>query len=269
MIPAEFEYARASSVEHAVELLAGNEDAKILAGGHSLIPALRLRISRPSLLVDVDRLDDLRYVREDDGHVVIGALTRHADLVRDSILRSSCAIVADTAAMIGDPQVRHRGTIGGSVAHGDPASDLAAVLLALDAEFVAQGPGGERTIAAADLFTGLFSTALAHDEVLTAVRVPKVQEATYLKHTRRAMDWATVGVAAVRVDGRVQVGLTSMGIAPLRASGVEEALAGGATAADAASRSAEGTDPPSDATASSGYRAHLAQVLVRRALEHL
>jgi aerobic carbon-monoxide dehydrogenase medium subunit len=269
MIPAEFEYARATSVEHAVELLAGNDDAKALAGGHSLIPLLRLRVARPELLVDVGRLDDLRYVREDDGHVAIGALGRHADLARDPVLRAHCAVVADAAGGIGDPQVRHRGTIGGSVAHGDPASDLGTVLLTIGAEFVAQGPGGTRTVGADDLFTGLFTTALARDELLTEIRVPKVSSAFYLKHVRRAQDWATVGVAAARLDDGLHVGLTNMGMAPLHARGVEEALAGGATAAAAAERTAEGTDPPSDATASSDYRTHIAQVLVRRALERL
>jgi aerobic carbon-monoxide dehydrogenase medium subunit len=269
VIPAAFEYVRASSVDDAISLLAGNEDAKALAGGHSLIPLLRLRVARPSLLVDIGRLDDLSYVREDDGHIAIGALTRHADLVASPVLRADCAVVAAAAAGVGDPQVRHRGTVGGSVAHGDPASDLSTVLLTLDAEFIAQGREGRRTIGAEAFFTGLFTTALAPDELLTEIRVPKVGAAAYLKHVRRAQDWATVGVAVARLDQGVRVGLTNMGLAPLRARGVEEAHAQGAVAADAAVRTAEGTDPPSDATASSGYRAHIAQVLVRRALEQL
>ena len=266
MIPAQFEYERAGSVDEAVELL-GREDAKALAGGHSLIPLLRLRFARPALLVDVGRLDDLRYVREDGDRVAIGALSRHADLSRDAVLAQHCALVASVAAGIGDPQVRHRGTIGGSVAHADPASDFATVLLTLDAELVARGPGGERTIAAAEFFTGPFETALAAQELLTEIRVPKVSAGTYLKHTRRAQDWATVGVAAARVNGGVHVGLASMGITPVRASAVESALAGGAAAADAAAHAAEGTSPPSDVNGSAAYRAHLAQVLVRRALE--
>lgn len=269
MIPAEFEYARAGSVDDAIELLGRDEEAKLLAGGHSLIPALRLRIARPTLLVDIGRLDELRYVREDGDGVAIGALTRHAELVHDPLLVKRCAVLQSAAATIGDPQVRHRGTIGGSVAHGDPASDLGTVLLTLDAELVARGPDGERTIAAADFFVGPFSTALGQGELLTEIRVPAVEAGAYLKYVRRAQDWATVAVAAARVDGGVRVGLASMGPTPLRARGVEEALAGGASAADAATRAAEGTEPPSDVSGSSEYRAHLARVLVRRALEQL
>jgi len=268
MIPAAFQYERAGSVDHAVELL-GGEDAKLLAGGQSLIPVLRLRFARPSALVDIGRLDELRYVREDGDRIAIGALTRHAELVRDPVLAARCALIPQAAAHIGDPQVRHRGTIGGSVAHADPASDLGTILLTLDAELVARGPGGERTIPAAAFFTGPFETALAPQELLTEIRVPAVESGTYLKLARRSADWATVGVAAARVDGRVQVGLTSMGPTPLRATGVEEALAGGASPADAAARAGEGTDPPADISASGEYRAHLAQVLVRRALEQL
>ncbi len=269
MIPAAFEYARAGSVEEAVELLGRDEDTRVLAGGHSLIPLLRLRLARPTLLVDVGRLDDLRYVREGGDRIAIGALTRHAELVLDPLLAKRCAVIAHAAEGIGDPQVRHRGTIGGSVAHGDPASDFCAIVLTLDATLVARGPGGERTIEAAEFFVGPFQTALQHDEVLTEIRVPAVERGVYLKHARRAADWATVGVAAARVDGDVHVGLTSMGPTPLRASGVEQALAGGASAADAATHAAEGADPPSDVSGSAEYRAHLARVLVRRALEQL
>jgi carbon-monoxide dehydrogenase medium subunit len=268
VIPAGFDYRRAGSVEEAVGLLAADPEAKLLAGGHSLIPLLRLRMARPSTLVDIGRLGELRYVREDGDRLAIGALTRHADLVRDPLLAERCAVISEAAAQIGDPQVRHRGTIGGSVAHGDPASDLGTILLTLDAELVARGPAGERTIRADELFTGFFETALAHDEVLTEIRVPPAR-GVYLKHVRRSHDWATVGVAAARVDGRVQVGLTSMGATPLRARGVEEALAGGASPAEAAARAAEGTMPPGDPTASAEYRSHLAEVLVRRALERL
>ena len=269
MIPASFEYELAGSVGEAIALLGRDEDAKFLAGGHSLVPAMRLRISRPSLLVDIGRLNDLAYVREDGDRIAIGALTRHAALVRDPLLAQHCQVIAQTAALIGDPQVRHRGTIGGSVAHGDPASDLTTVLLTLDADFVAQGPDGTRTIAATEFFIGPFDTALARQELLTEVRVPKVAAGTYLKHVRREQDWATVGVAAARVNGRVQIGLTSMGPTPLRARHVEEALAGGASATEAAAHTADGTEPPSDVSASSGYRAHLAQVLVERAVAAL
>ena len=268
MIPAAFAYERASSAEQAVELLAG-EDAKLLAGGQSLIPVLRLRFVRPSVLVDIGRLDDLRYVREDGDRIAIGALTRHSELARDPVLARHCAVITEAAAHIGDPQVRHRGTIGGSVAHADPAGDLGTIVLTLGAELVARGPGGERTIPATEFFTGPFETALEPQELLTEIRVPAVESGTYLKLVRRSADWATVGVAAARVDGRVQVGLTSMGMTPLRARGVEEALAGGASAADAAARAGDGTEPPADVSASSEYRTHLAQVLVRRALEQL
>jgi aerobic carbon-monoxide dehydrogenase medium subunit len=267
VIPAQFEYRRAGSVDEAIELL-GDPDAKLLAGGHSLIPVLRLRFARPSLLVDVGRLEELRYVREEGDRIAIGALTRHADLVSDPVLALRCAPLARAASLVGDPQVRHRGTIGGSVAHGDPASDMSTVLVALDADFVARGPDGERTIPAAEFFSGTFETALGPQDVLTEIRVPPAT-GTYLKFTRRSHDWATVGVAATHVDGRVTVGLTSMGATPLRARGVEEALARGSSAAEAAERAAEGTSPPSDVSASSEYRAHLAGVLVRRALEAL
>lgn len=269
MIPAAFDYERAGSVDEALELLGRDEDARLLAGGHSLIPLMRLRFARPSLLVDIGRLDDLRFVRDDGERIAIGALSRHADLARDATLQGGCAVLAEAAGRIGDPQVRHRGTVGGSLAHADPASDLGTVLLTLDAELVARGPSGERTIPAASFFTGPFDTALERQEMLTEIRVPKGAHGTYLKFARRAQDWATVGVAAVRVDGSVQVGLTSMGATPMRAAGVEEALASGASPADAAARAGEGTSPRGDANASPEYRAHLAQVLVRRALEQL
>jgi aerobic carbon-monoxide dehydrogenase medium subunit len=269
VIPASFEYARAESVDHAIELLGGAEDAKLLAGGHSLIPLLRLRFGRPALLVDIGRLDELRYVREDGDRIAIGALTRHADLARDPLLAGRCSLVGRTAAGIGDPQVRHRGTIGGSLAHADPASDLATILLALDADLVARGPDGERTIPVAGFFSGPFESALGPREVLTEIRAPAVEKGVYLKYVRRAQDWATVGVAATAVDGDVHIGLASMGATPLRASASEQALRSGASPGDAAARAAEGTDPPSDVSGSAEYRAHLAQVLVRRALEQL
>ena len=271
MIPAPFEYEVAESVEHAAELLGANPDGKLIAGGHSLLPAMKLRIARPSLLVDIGRLSDLSYVREDGDRIAIGALTRHHDVQRDALLRDQCGLVSYTAGLVGDPQVRHRGTIGGSVAHGDPASDLPTALLALDADFVVRGPGGERTVPAADFFTGVFETALGPQDVLTEIRVPKTGSSgfAYQKFNRRAQDWATVGVAAVRVNGGVHVGLTSMGATPLRASGVEQALASGADPAAAAEHAAEGTTPPSDTNGSAEYRSELAKVLVRRALEQV
>jgi carbon-monoxide dehydrogenase medium subunit len=268
VIPAAFDYARAGSVDEAIELL-GREDAKAIAGGHSLLPLLKLRFARPSLLVDIGRLDDLRYVREDGDHIAVGAHSRHADLALDPVLAQGCGLLARTAGSVGDPQVRHRGTIGGSIAHSDPASDLATVLLTLDADFVARGPDGERTIASADFFTGPFETALGAQELLTEIRVPKVEGGRYLKHVRRQQDWATVAVAAARLNGDVHVGLAAMGATPLRARAVEEAVAGGASPADAAEHAAEGADPPSDVSGSSEYRAHLARVLTRQALEQI
>ena len=268
MIPAPFEYVRVGSVEEAIGSLASHEDAKLLAGGHSLLPAMKLRVARPARLVDIGRLPDLSYVREDGDTIAIGALTRHQDVAESELLQGSCPILAYTAAQIGDPAVRHVGTIGGSVAHGDPAGDMPSVLLALDAGFVARGPNGERTIGASDFFVSLFQTALAEDEVLTEIRVPTATAGwSYLKFNRRAQDWALVGVAAVRMNGGAQVGLTNMGLTPLRAFGVEEALVGGSDPAQAAVRATEGTAPPDDAFGSAEYRAHLVQVLVRRALE--
>jgi aerobic carbon-monoxide dehydrogenase medium subunit len=269
VIPAAFSYERARSVEEAIELLGRDGDAKVLAGGHSLIPAMKLRIARPSALVDIGRVDGLRYVREDGDRIAIGALTRHSELVRDPVLAARCSLIVQATELVGDPQIRHRGTIGGSLAHADPASDLGAVAVALDAELVVRGPEGERTIAATEFFTGPFTSALGPQELLTEIRVPAVEHGVYLKHQRSARDWATVGVAAVTVGDRVQVGLASMGPTALRAIAVEEALAGGASAADAAALAAEGTEPPNDVSASSEYRAHLARVLVRRALEQL
>jgi aerobic carbon-monoxide dehydrogenase medium subunit len=268
VIPAGFDYARAGSVDEAIELL-GREDAKLIAGGHSLIPLLRLRFARPSLLVDIGRLEELRYVRDDGDRIAIGALSRHADLALDPVLAQHCGLVARTAGNVGDPQVRHRGTIGGSVAHGDPASDLGTILLTLDADFGAQGPDGERTIPATEFFTGPFETALGPQELLKEMRVPKVDGGAYVKHVRRAQDWATVAVAAARVNGGTHVGLAGMGPTPVRASATEEALAGGASADDAAAKAADGTQPPSDVSGSAEYRAHLAQVLTRQALERL
>jgi aerobic carbon-monoxide dehydrogenase medium subunit len=268
VIPDRFEYEVAESVEQAVELLGSSDGAKLLAGGHSLLPLMRLRFARPSLLVDVGRLRELSYVREDGDRLAIGALTRHHDLAHDSLLLEHCGIVAHTASLIGDRQVRHRGTIGGSIAHGDPASDMPAVLLALEAEIVVRGAGGERTVAAGDFFRGVFETALGPQDVVTEIRVPSLAGGwSYLKFRRRSQDWATVGVAAVQDDGGARVALTSMGATPLRASAVEQALAGGADPASAAEQAAEGTSPPSDTAGSADFRRHLAKVLVRRALE--
>jgi aerobic carbon-monoxide dehydrogenase medium subunit len=269
MIPARFDYEVAGSVDEAVELLGSRDDAKLLAGGHSLLPLMKLRFARPDLIVDIGPLSDLSYVRDDGDRVAIGALTRHHDVSNDGVLQASCGLVSHTAGLIGDPQVRHRGTIGGSVAHGDPASDMPAVLLALDAELVVRGPGGERTVDAGEFFHGLFQTALGEQDVLTEIRVPKLDGAgwAYEKFSRRAQDWATVGAVVVRQNGSARVALTNMGSTPVRASGVEEALASGSDAATAAERAGEGTSPPSDTFGSAEYRKHLATVLVRRGLE--
>ncbi len=269
MIPAAFDYVRAGSAEEAVSLLTEHgDDAKLLAGGHSLIPLMKLRLASPAVLIDVARIDDLSYIRDGGDHIAVGALTRHHDIEHSDVLKTEVPILAHVAGLVGDPQVRHRGTIGGSIAHGDPASDLPATILALGGTLVARGPGGERTIAATDFFTGFLETALAPDELLTEIRVPKVAGAgwSYQKFNRRALDWAIVGVAAVK-NGHTGVALVNMGSTPLRATAVEEALGSGASIQDAAMKAPEGTEPPTDLNASPEYRRHLAQVLVRRALE--
>ena len=271
MIPAAFDYEVAEGVDHAIGLLGEHEDAKLIAGGHSLVPAMKLRIARPALLVDIGRLSDLSYVREEGDTIAIGALTRHKDVAGASLLQEHSPIVSFTAGQIGDPQVRHRGTIGGSLAHGDPASDLPAVILALHGELVARGPVGDRVIAATEFFTGVFQTALAPDELLVEIRVPKLGSAgwSYTKMSRRAQDWATVAVAAVaRTNGALPttIALTNMGATPLRASASEDALAGGSSIEDAAALAAEGTEPSSDHAASAEFRKHLARVLTKRAL---
>jgi aerobic carbon-monoxide dehydrogenase medium subunit len=272
MIPAPFDYQRAGSVDEAIELLASlGDDAKLLAGGHSLLPLMKLRLAQPTVLVDIGRIGDLSYVEDGGGTVRIGSLTRHHDVASSDLVREQVPLLAEVAGQIGDPQVRHRGTIGGSIAHGDPASDLPAVLLALRGTLVVRGPGGEREIAADDFFTGFLETALAPDEVMTEIRVPAVPGVgwAFEKFNRRSQDWAIVGVAAALTNGSggPGVGLINMGSAPLRAAGVEDALRSGSGAADAAARADEGTEPPGDLNASSEYRRHLAQVLVRRTLE--
>ena len=269
MIPASFDYQRATSVDEALAALAEHgDDAKLLAGGHSLLPLMKLRLAMPSVLVDIGRIPDLSYVQGDGGEIRIGALTRHHDLASSELAREQVPLLAAVASQIGDPQVRHRGTVGGSVAHGDPASDLPAALVAMRATLVARGPGGERSIAADDFFTGFLETALAPDEILTEIRVPAAPDAGwgFEKFNRRAQDWAIVGVAAVH-NGRTGIGLVNMDTKPIRATASEEAMAGGASAADAADVAHEGTNPPADLNGTVEYRQHLARVLVRRALE--
>lgn len=276
MIPAGFDYEVAESVDHALELLRTKEDAKLLAGGHSLIPLMKLRLARPGTLIDIGRLTGLSGVRDGGDHLAIGAMTCHHDLNNDPLAKEHCPLIAYAAGLVGDPQVRHRGTIGGSLAHGDPASDLPTIVLALDAVIVARGANGERTIDARDFFNGFFDTALAEDEVITEIRVPKVGAAgwSYLKFRQRALDWATVGVAAVvgssngSIEG-ARIAFTNMGQTPLRASATEAALAGAPRdgVAAAAEKADEGTDPPSDTWATSDFRRHLARVLTARAVE--
>jgi aerobic carbon-monoxide dehydrogenase medium subunit len=270
VIPAPFDYEVASSADHAVELLGqGGEDAKLLAGGHSLLPLMRLRQATPSMLVDIGRLRDLSYVRDAGDRLAVGALTTHDELQHDPLLQRECPILAHTAGEIGDPQVRHRGTIGGSAAHADPASDLPTVLLALDAELVVHGPGGDRTVPATEFWKFIFESDLGPQDLLTEIRVPKLAGAgwSYQKFSTRAQDWAIVGVAAVARNGATSVALTNMGSSPVRARAVEQALAGGADAAEAAEQALEGTNAPDDALASDEYRRHLAKVLTRRAVE--
>jgi aerobic carbon-monoxide dehydrogenase medium subunit len=272
MIPAPFDYEVAESPEHAVSLLGSREDAKVLAGGHSLIPLLRLRLARPSLLVDIGRIGPLSYVRDAGDRLAIGALTRYKALQDDPLVQEHCPIVSHTAGLIGDPQVRHRGTIGGSLAHCDPASDFPAVVLALGAELVIVGPAGERTVPAAEFFRGVFDSAVRPDELLTEIRVPKPSVWTgwsYVKFTRRAQDWATVGVAALvrRQNGGVdaaRVALTNMGPTPLRAAATENAVLAGE--GDPGRHAAQGTEPVTDTAATAEFRAHLARVVARRAL---
>ena len=266
MIPPTFTYARAGSVDEALALAVEHgEDAKYLAGGQSLLPLMKLRFAAPTVLIDLGRVTELSYVRDEGTYVAVGALTRHHDVAHSELLASDIPLLAATAEAVGDPQIRHRGTIGGSIAHADPASDLPAVLLALDATLVARGPGGSREIPIGEFFQGLFETSLEPDELLTEIRVPKpasVSAWSFQKFTQRAIDWAIVGCAVQ--DGRVA--LVNMGGTPLRAAATEAALAGGASPADAAAHAAEGTSAAEDIRATRAYREHLARVLVSRAL---
>ncbi len=266
MIPASFTYKRAATVDEALDLAAeGGEDAKFLAGGHSLMPLMKLRLAVPETLIDIGRLGELSYVREADGHIAVGALSCHDDLARSDLLRAAVPLLAHAAAQVGDPQVRHCGTIGGSLAHADPAADLPAVAVAVDATLVIRGPGGSREVAAGDFFHGLFETSLQPGELLTEIRIPKPRSAgwSFQKFTKRGIDWAIVGVA---VQG-TSVALVNMGSTPIRATAVEEALASGSAASDAAAHAAEGTSAPTDLNGPRAYREHLARVLVGRALE--
>ena len=270
MIPAAFDYVCADSADHAVALMVEHGDeAKLLAGGMSLLPLMKLRLATPTVVVDVGRLRELSYVVDGGDHVAIGALTRHRDLAVSDLLASECGVLRAVAAQVGDPQVRHRGTLGGAAAHGDPAADLPAALLALDATLIASGSAGVRTIGASEMFTGFLETALEPDEMITEIRVPKSGATgfSFQKLNRRAQDYAIVGAVTALVDGEARVALVNMGGTPVRAVAVEDALAAGASIADAAELATQGTDPPADANASPEFREHLARVLVRRALE--
>ncbi|MGH9044825.1 MAG: FAD binding domain-containing protein [Acidimicrobiales bacterium] len=268
MIPAQFDYIRAGSVSEAIAALVEHGDeAKLLAGGHSLIPLMKLRLATPAVLVDIGSLEELAYVRDQDGHLAIGAMTRHHDLQHDPVILAHAPLLATVAGHIGDPQVRHRGTIGGSLSHADPASDLPAAVLALDGNLVVQGPRGRREIAASEFFEGFLETALDPDEILIEVVVPKTEGGhSYQKFVRRAQDWAIVGVAVARVGGAAKVGLVNMGSTPLRALATESALASGASATEAAALAAEGLSPGEDLNATPEFRCHLARVLTRRGL---
>jgi carbon-monoxide dehydrogenase medium subunit len=278
MIPASFDYIAPTSVEEALAALAQHgDDAKIMAGGQSLLPVLRMRLNAPETIIDLGRIDALRGIRDDGDALVIGAMTRHADVAADPLVAEHAALLAAAVREVADPQVRHRGTLGGALAHADPAGDLGAPVLALGASLVVTGPGGSRTIAADDFFVDLFETAIGEDELLTEVRIPKHTGwgAHYEKFVRVAHQWPICAVAAtVRTSGGVieeaRVGLTNMGSTPLRARAVEEALVGQQASDEAvraaAAHAADGANPPSDLNGDADYRRHLVGVLTRRAV---
>lgn len=280
MIPAAFAYVRPTTVEEALQAIAaGGEDVKILAGGQSLIPVMRLRLAAPETIVDLTKVAELRGVREDGDSLVIGAMTTHHDICTDPLVAQYGKLIAEATETVADPAVRHRGTFGGALAHADPAGDLPAVALALDAEFVIAGPGGaRRTVGAADFFVDYLTTALEDGELLVEIRVPKLGSdwgVRYEKFNRVAQAWSIVAVAAaVRREGsritEARIGLTNMGSTPIRARAVEAALVGAdvsmETVTGAAAQAAEGTEPSSDLNAQADYRQHLARVLTRRAV---
>ena len=277
MIPAEFDYVRPSTVEEAVSaLVAGGEDAKVLGGGQSLMPVLRLRLGAPSVVVDTTRIDEMKGITDAGDAIVIGAGVTHDEVHKSALIREQVPLLSEATATVANRQIRHRGTLGGALAHADPAGDQPPVALALDATFAIAGPGGRRSVAAADFFVDYFTTAVGPDEVLVSVSFPKYSGwgSHYEKFNRTAQAWAIVGVAAaVRMDGgsiaEARVGLTNMGPTPIRASAVEAALVGASSVdaiATAAAHAADGTRPTSDIHAQADYRAHLAQVLTRRAV---
>ena len=278
MIPAQFEYLAPTSVEEALTALSTHgDDAKVLAGGQSLLPVLRMRLNAPEVVIDLGRIDSLRGIRAEGDQISIGAMTSYYDILADDTVRTSLALLHQAISEVADPQIRHRGTLGGALVHADPAGDCGAPALALDAELLIQGPGGERTVAAADFFEDLFTTAVGEDELLTAIRFPRYDGwgTHYEKFVRVAHQWPIVSVAAaVKVDGstisEARIGLVNMGSTPLRASATEQALVGCEATEDgvraACDRVAEGTNPPSDLNGDADYRRHLATVLTRRAV---
>jgi aerobic carbon-monoxide dehydrogenase medium subunit len=278
VIPAKFDYVKPTSVAEAVSALQqGGDDAKILAGGQSLLPVLRLRLAAPSVLIDLGGIAELRGIRDDGDRIVIGAMTPYHDIIRDESVQQHVTLLAQATETVADNQVRHRGTLGGSLAHADPAGDLGAVALALDAEMVIAGASGSRTVPAAEFFVDYFTTALGEGEILTEIRFPKYTGwgSHYEKFNRTAQAWSMVAIAAaLRVEGgtiaEARVGLTNMGTTPIRATGVEQALVGQPATDDAvraaADRVTEGTAAPSDADAAADYREHLAKVLTGRAV---
>jgi len=269
MIPAAFDYVRADSADAALAALAEHGDeAKLLAGGHSLIPLMKFRLAAPAVVVDIGRLQDLSYINDAGDHLAIGALTRFTDIETSDLVKSQTPLLAACASNVGDPQVRHRGTIGGSTAHADAASDTPSALLALRATLVAKGPDGEREIAIDDFFTGFLENSLSDTEMLTEIRVPKVPDAgwSFQKFNRRAQDWAIVGASVLVNNGSTGIGLVNMGGTPVRAAAAEAAISGGGSAADAGALAADGTSPTADLNASVEYRQHLARVLTTRGL---
>jgi carbon-monoxide dehydrogenase medium subunit len=278
MIPSAFDYAAPATVAEALGLLAdAGDDVKLLAGGQSLIPVMKLRLADPAMVVDLGRISELTGVRDDGDALLIGAMTTHHQVATDPLIAEHLPLLAKATATVADPQVRHRGTLGGALVHADPAGDLPAPVLAADATFILAGPGGERRVAAADFFQGYFTTAVDDGEILTHIRVPKYTGwgAHYEKFTRVAQQWSIVAVAAmVRVEGgtiaEARIGLTNMGSTPLRAAAVEQALVGTPLTreaiAAASAHAAEGTDPASDLNGDAAYRRHLAEVLTRRAV---
>jgi carbon-monoxide dehydrogenase medium subunit len=272
VIPAPFDYVEADSADAAIAALTEHGDeSKLIAGGHSLIPLMRFRLANPSVLIDIGRLSDLSYINDGGDHVAIGALATHRMLETSDLLKTEAPMLSHVAAQVGDPSVRHKGTLGGSIAHGDPASDLPAALLAMGGSVVAKGPGGERTITAADLFTGFLETAVAPDEMITEIRIPKAAGAgwSYQKFNRRAQDWAIVGVAAQANGNGTGVALVNMAPTPVLATAVQDALSSGADIDAAAAVAAQGMEPPEDLNGDAEYRTHLAQVLTKRALAEI